>query len=976
MTKSFITFFIALYMFCSLVFAQTATADLYGKVVDENGSAISEVEVTLKGDVIDKKSKFTSADGSFRFEKLSQGNYVLEFGKDGFKPVICKNITISTGEKITLKILMEVGAQNEAIKILDEEDNHIDRKVEDISAIEITDNRPIDTRHPTISLNVTETELQSLPTARNPWTILRLIPGIILDREDVGGSESGQQSDFYGLGASDENYTFYVDAANITNPTAIGDSPIYLNTNSYEEIQVTMGANDISAQTGGIQLNFVTRRGGNKFSGDIYAYAEDESWEMKQSLPTSITSKNWGSPGINRLYQYGSNLGGPIIKDKLWFFGSYAIQDVHARTIEQTVDNNRISSKYARLDFQFGSTSGHFKYTNDTRKRKDRTILGAKSQDPSTYLDQFGPDGSMFQLNLQQEIGHLMLNANVTYLDGGFTLNPKVNKINPNTGHLEGVDCFYYIKPSKYYSGSLYYCNTIRNSLDLSLDGNIFVEKVLASDHEIRFGVDYCTANTTTQTLYPNQRILYIEDKNNPDYYKEIWWKTDSIFDVGFKRLSFYLSDTINFGKLTANIGLRYDKETGFHHAATAPRLTFEGVPIFTEYLGNLSIPAKSIDASYEVFSPRLSLIFDIKGNGENVLKASFARYGSQSGNSIASFMWPAWERVISVYWADDGDNVPEPGEWSTDPDDWWLGLYVNRDDPYSAESPNQFDPDFNSPILTEFVFSFEKALGNDVVFALNAFYKKMSNLIWDRGLFSKDGNIESPSNWDIGGTYTFNSGKTADYYLRVQQPDATYRTNYGSGTYNIYTALQLVFSKRLSHKWMLDASFTWSNWKRFLDRTETFDLSNFNYYNGGVYAPESGGSGTTGVFVNSRWQFKLSGLFQLPWGISVTGVFQAREGYVISYYEKLDHLGINIYEADKKFGDDRLPIFWVLNLGMEKTFKLKDSLTTTLFVNGYNITNNAIALNVEPELGTSATGEILRILNPGIFQFGIRLSF
>ena len=130
--------------------------------------------------------------------------------------------------------------------------------------------------------------LTSLPTARNPWTILNLVPGMMLDREDVGGNESGQQSSFYGLGADSDDTTWNVDGANITDPSAIGAAPSYMNTNSYEEMQVTMGANDITAQTGGTQLNFVTKRGGNRYSGDFHLYVEDEAWEMTQDLPQSI----------------------------------------------------------------------------------------------------------------------------------------------------------------------------------------------------------------------------------------------------------------------------------------------------------------------------------------------------------------------------------------------------------------------------------------------------------------------------------------------------------------------------------------------------------------------------------------------------------------------------------------------------------------------------------------------------------------
>jgi len=955
--KKLLIAFAAVALFSMLAMGQTATADIYGTVVLPDGSAIPGVAVTLTGDVIGAKTAVTSEEGNFRFLKLPPGNYQLKFELEGFKTVLQKGVRLFVGKNKNLNILMETTTIKEEVVITGK-------------------TGAIDVRKTTVGVNITKEMLTSLPTSRNPWTILNLVPGMMLDREDVGGNESGQQSSFYGLGANNGDTTWNVDGANITDPSAIGAAPSYLNTNTYEEMQVTMGSNDISAQTGGTQLNFVSKRGGNRYSGDFHLYVEDKAWEMTQDLPASITSKGWGSPGVFRLYQYGVNFGGPVIKDHVWFFGAYAIQDIHGRQINGTEDTTLLAGKSAKIDFQFGNLSGSAQYSADGKKKWGRTELGASQQDEGTKWDQDSP-GGVYLGNVQYVMGNLMLNFKTAYTDGGFTLDPKAGDIGAD-GHLGGPDWLNYALPLQYYGGNYQYYTTNRNSLNLSMDGNYFAEGVLGGDHEIRFGVDYYTATTTSQTLFPNQRGFFIYDKRDPNLYKEIWWIADGIFDVGFKRLSLYLSDTVSFGKLTANVGIRYDKETGSHNSSTAPGLTFNGTPIFTSYLGDLSITGRDIDASYTTLSPRVSLTYDITGDGKNVVKASFAQYGGQSGNTIAGFQWTVGTREIDVYWDDDGDMVPESGEWSEDPADW-LWWNINELDPYAIESANVFDQDFNSPILTEITLAFEKAFGEDVALSINAFYKKNTNAVWNLGLFTATNTYDSPANWYLGGMYTFASGEQAPYYLRYARPNATYRTNYKK-EYTTYMAGQLVFSKKMSNGWMLDASFTYSDWKQTYDKSERFDWTNYDYFNDGVVAPQSGGSGLTGIYVNSRWMFKFSGLYQLPWGINITGVFQAREGYVIPYYEQVYRSGglgwTNMYEPGKKFGDDRLPSFWMLNLGLEKSFKVADTTTVTLFVDGYNITNNTTTLKVNARLGTSATDEILRILNPGIFQFGIRVNF
>ena len=164
------------------------------------------------------------------------------------------------------------------------------------------------------------------------------------------------------------------------------------------------------------------------------------------------------------------------------------------------------------------------------------------------------------------------------------------------------------------------------------------------------------------------------------------------------------------------------------------------------------------------------------------------------------------------------------------------------------------------------------------------------------------------------------------------------------------------------------------------MSKDERLDHQNFDYFDGGAVAPESRGSGVRGIFVNARWMFKASGLYQLPSGINFTGVLSAREGYVTPYYELTSRpvgLGTTVvYEPGKKLGDDRLPNFWMLSLGLEKTFKVSDTVTTTLFVDAYNVTNNVTTLKVETRLGRTTTDNILRVLNPGIFQFGVRVNF
>ena len=134
----------------------------------------------------------------------------------------------------------------------------------------------------------------------------------------------------------------------------------------------------------------------------------------------------------------------------------------------------------------------------------------------------------------------------------------------------------------------------------------------------------------------------------------------------------------------------------------------------------------------------------------------------------------------------------------------------------------------------------------------------------------------------------------------------------------------------------MLDGSFTVSDWRYYHGNSKKewpftlnaypnvtiYDQNNYDYYEGGVVAPQSGGSGISAVWVNARWMAKLAGLYQFPYGISVSFAFNARDGYVIPKYVTVNARNIgNIYVYGTgagtvgKFGDTRLPAFAELNL-------------------------------------------------------------
>jgi len=918
---------------------------IVGKVIDSEGTPLPGVNVTLTGSKIAMRSSVTSEAGNFRFINLPvSDDYVLKIELGGFKTVTREQLGVSYGRDVTLNITMEQTAIEEAITVVGQTPT-------------------IDTKRTQVGVNVTEEMIMSLPTARNPWVIMSLVPGMLISKEDVGGNEAGQQSSYTGHGSIGADQTWNIDGANITDNSALGAAPAYLNLASYEELQINYGNNDVKSQTGGVQLNFVTRRGGNNYSGSFYLDASDEDWQSYNGTPELLDLYPTYNPGITKVYLYGVNFGGPIVRDKAWFYGSYGIQDINARNIDATTDSTWLVSGYAKFNFQItNSTRGEFflEYDNKLKwGRNDWFELGSAA--PDLRWNQDGP-GWIYKGEIEQMFGDLYINAKAIVLDMSFYLHPY------DTSLGKPLTISYY--PTYFVSGGLDDYGTSRSNFNVNVSGNYFAEEILGGDHEIKFGVDYIVSTVTSYDYYQGNIYLYYYGED--DFFPTgEYWEGDVRRDVNLQywmqRFSIFVQDTVTFGKLSVNLGLRYDNETSKVKDQMVP-----ASPLLPNLLPGLSIEELDPGQSWSVISPRLSLIYDLTGDGKNVLKLNLARYGSQEGFGMANFLNPMGWSGIGVYWQDmNSDGIVTNDElYGEDADGnlvaptadtilWAWG--TNVDNPTDLNPANKIDSDFNSPMLDELTLSYERELFTDIAARIELFYKKSHHDIWDRAM-KLDGTLETTANYYNAGTETEYTGQTI--WGRNEGFYYDYRTNYPN-RHTKYYAAQLVFMKRLSNKWMLDASFTLSSWKSYWEDDYT-DPHNLPYYDGGVTS-----------WMNSRWQFKFSGLYQFPFGINASCVFRAREGYVLEPFVNEYRPGYSTQKFYKGLrGDARLPSFYELDFRVEKVFQIFETARVILSADAFNALNSHLELNRDQQITSSRYDTVNKILNPRVFRFGIRFDF
>jgi len=223
--------------------------------------------------------------------------------------------------------------------------------------------------------------------------VLQTVPGIVVDRVNVGGAESGQQSNYQAKGAASGDNTWNIDGVPITDMAALGSSPTYYDFDMFQEMQVTTGGADLQNSTPGVALNFVLKGGSNTPHGSTRIYYEDEGMQAN-NLPDDLKASLGGTTGkgnrINKYADYGFELGGPIWKDKLWAWGAYGKTDVTLLTLANTPDQTILENTSFKATGQaHRDVRGSFTFFRGDKLKFGRSA--GVTRPPETTWDQSGP---------------------------------------------------------------------------------------------------------------------------------------------------------------------------------------------------------------------------------------------------------------------------------------------------------------------------------------------------------------------------------------------------------------------------------------------------------------------------------------------------------------------------------------------------------------------------------------------------------
>jgi hypothetical protein len=985
-------------------YAQIQTGSITGTVVGTDDAALPGVTVTLTG-VGAPQTVVTDATGHFRFNLLSPGTYTLKGELSGYGTASRAGIGVNIGRNAEIAMMLNPSVTQ---------------------TITVTAEAPLlDVRKAGTGSTMTRVELESVPSGRDPWVILQQTPGVLMDRINVGGNESGQQSSYVGKGATGDQSTWNVDGVNITDVGALGSSPTYYDFDSFEEMQVTTGGTDVRIQTPGVQLNMVTKRGTNDLKGSARYFSTKNEWQAEPSVPfeAQLVRDAQGHTirgylefvnEIQKIDDYGVEAGGPVMRDRLWLWGAYSKQNIDLLSATlltngvRFVDATELETFNGKLNAQFGeSNSFSLAGMVGGKIKLGRNVGPTRAPETAWNQDNSYEGPTMWKAEDTHVFGpNFYATGLYSKVQGGFQLIADAGK------GCQTVDCNQDVAPPLFdedagsYFRNFYSYYTERPQTQYRGDAAAFFGTG-SINHELKFGFGYRDAEVSSLTAFPGGQIINVAGSDGvrgagDAYLVGIYKNAD--FTYAVKSTDFYVGDTIMLGNLTLQGGLRWDKQAGSIEAGTvAANPNFPGIIPAITYGGSEK------DIEWSSISPRIGLTYALGAEKKTLLRAAANRYVDQLGGATVYAASPLSYGYLYYYMVDlNHDQIGQQNELCISPEtspagcgDLDYGSFspggsVRLENPGSNIPNTRWDPNIDAPHTDELLFGFETELMADVAIGANFTWRKMNDFVTT--LYEK--------NRGQGDYYT-----TADYVLHAPAtgtlrgrgyslpyytiPDSIGFSGYGVITNRpdysqTYKGLEFNFTKRMADRWMLRGNISITDWTQDVGDDAIVDPSRLrptgnpqsgcNNCDGANVVQGSGaGSGAKGgVYINSKWSYNLTGAYQIPVIETSLGFnFTGRQGYAIPYVHR-----VSTSEGNKflLIPDDpaanRHKDVTNLDLRLAKDIRVYGGVGVTLSLDAFNVFNSQTIMQRNTRVGIASGDRITELMSPRVFRLGARLTF
>ena len=395
--------------------AQEQTGTIEGHVLDANGVAIPAAAITATSSAVQggSKSVQSDAEGYYRLSQLPVGSYDLSVASPGFATTSYKDVRVHAATTIAVNSTLPISA-----------------RVDEVLVSSVTP--MIETAQTDNNYTFTKQTMDNVPNARDPWAMLSQVPGVTTSTVNVGGSQTGSQPSFYGLGADPTQATYLLNGANVTDNTDNGASQLYFDVDGFSEMQLQMNSHSADVQTPGIVMNIIPKSGSNQFHGEASGYFSSQGMETN-NLDSALRAIGGTSSSLHQYLDWGGNTGGYILKDKLWFYGGYryqAIQKLITGTVTANgtapIDKFHLWFPSGKINWQINKNNNFSFYTAFFQKVHNNNNLSSTRPLDTTVNQTEAPIGRLFTFRDDYTAtSKLVLSAKVFIMDQGFEYLPR-----------------------------------------------------------------------------------------------------------------------------------------------------------------------------------------------------------------------------------------------------------------------------------------------------------------------------------------------------------------------------------------------------------------------------------------------------------------------------------------------------------------------------------------------------------------------
>ena len=872
----------------AVAFTSTALADgtqsgsIGGTVKDSTGGAMPGVQISAKN----VKSGFardaiSGANGNYSLRLLPVGEYTVTVALAGFQTV------------------------GSVVKVDTEKNTQFDPVLK-LSAV--TDTITVSAELPVVDMQQTNTQTtvaaeftQKLAVGRNYQSLLQLAPGV------TGGSNPNAH------GALSSSNIYLFDGVDTTD-TATGTFGQNFNFEAIQEVAVNTGS--FSAEYGraqGAVVSVVTKSGGNEFHGSLKGIATNDQWNGQNYQTNQTNGASLARTKFDEIqWREAATLGGPFVRDNLWFFGSFeyaktstaALQTLRGENYQQTT-----TAKIWNGKITWAASSQH-------------TIEASANGDPidGFVVDYWGGSAERNALTGQDQSGRV-LRANYqgifsAALSAEATFATSTSRLEVNSFQTPAAAPFYVFNGANvpttqvqaahydlsqniYFNGATFAGYTDRPRTQFNLAANYY-KQLGATNNNFRIGFDYQKLESGASFSYPGNAVYYDDSfdmatrRFTPNEVQVFAPPTESTSKGNIYGI--YLLDKLNVGRFFVNVGFRVDKQDG---SSDVGRTTFDKT----------------------VFSPRIFFKFDVSGNGKQLVSGGYGRF---------------YQSVIQAF-ADGFAAIPQQGVYDDYFYDAATGRYVLDSHVDLGGNSTPVNLGLKPSYTDDITLAFEQQIGRVFGISVRGTYRKWNDLIDDVRTLS-------------GGV------RTLGY------------TNYEAASRR-YRGLEFVLDRRFANNWQALLSYT-------LSKTEGNHFADTSSALGDYLDSRSSAAtgSLTGLQVNEGNKYGVSaydrthdikgyGAYTFPLGpvrLNLGSTLGLRSGVPNQQQRTINIAGTNYAQFVTTRGSDRFPWQFYWDLALQADVTLFKEIALGIKAEVFNVTDTQVqtggSTSINPALYGKAT--------------------